>query len=436
MAIVALFCIYYAQYYCTNVVLYISSLKGGAEGCGLEGPGGGKVEVSGGVKAEVPGVGRPEFSGGVRGAAGAGNGKALPARLSDGELAARKRSRSRKRWAAIAVVVIVAGSALAGYFFLRPAEGDVLRLGYFPNITHAQALVGLEKGTFREHLPGVGLKTYVFNAGPSVIEAMFAGKLDISYIGPSPTINGYVQSKGEALRVVAGACSGGAVLVVRNGSGINSTADLSGKKLGSPQLGNTQDVALRHHLKANGLKTKEEGGSVEVVALPNADILTLFKKGELDGAWVPEPWGARLVHEGGGRIMLDERTLWDNGSFVTANVIVSRKLLDQKPALVRKFVQAHVEATLWIQENPIEAKTVINRQLERLAGKPLANATLDEAFSRLNITYDPVSASLRTYAEWAFELGFLGAARPDLSHLYSLGTLNTILKEKGLGAVK
>ena len=366
---------------------------------------------------------------------GSANGKALPARLSDEELSQRKRARAKKRWLAVAVVAIVAGSALAGYFFLRPAEGDVLRLGYFPNITHAQALVGLEKGMFKEHLPKVELKTYVFNAGPSVIEAMFAGKLDISYIGPSPTINGYVQSNGEALRVVAGACSGGAVLVVRGGSGINSTGDLAGKKLGSPQLGNTQDVALRHYLKVNGLKTTEEGGSVEVVTVPNADILTLFKKGELDGAWVPEPWGARLVHEGGGRLLLDERTMWENGSFVTANIIVSTKLLNEKPKLVKAFLEAHVEATIWIQQNPDDAKKVVNAQLEKLTGGALANETLNDAFARLSITYDPVSASLRTYADWAFELGFLGATRPDLGHLYSLGTLNGILKEKGLDAV-
>ncbi len=383
-----------------------------AGGCGLEGSGGGGTAVP-----------------------GSGNGKALPARLSGGELAARKRARSRKRWLAVALVAIVAGSALGGYFLLRPAEGDVLRLGYFPNITHAQALVGLERGTFREHLPGVELRTYLFNAGPSVIEAMFAGKLDISYIGPSPTINGYVQSNGEALRVVAGACSGGAVLVVRTGGGINSTGDLAGKKLASPQLGNTQDVALRHHLRVNGLRTKEEGGSVEVVTVPNADILTLFKKGELDGAWVPEPWGARLVHEAGGRLLLDERTVWENGAFVTANIVVSRKFLDLKPKVVKAFLEAHVDATIWIQRNPDEAKKVVNAQLEKLAGKPLANDTMNEAFSRLNITYDPVGPSLRTYADWAFELGFLGSTRPDLSHLYSLGTLNGILNEKGLAAV-
>jgi NitT/TauT family transport system substrate-binding protein len=360
---------------------------------------------------------------------------ALPKRLSEAELSDRTRTRSRRRWAAVAVVAVLVGAGLAGYFFLRPAEGDVLRLGYFPNITHSPALVGLEKGMFEEHLSGAELKTYEFNAGPSVIEAMFAGRLDISYIGPSPTINGYVQSNGEALRVVAGACSGGAVLVVRNGSGINSTQDLSGKKLGSPQLGNTQDVALRHYLKVIGLKTKEEGGSVEVVTVPNADILTLFKKGELDGAWVPEPWGARLVHEANGRVMLDERDLWAGGAFVTANIIVSKKFLDGKPKLVKAFLEAHVEATIWITQNPDEAKKVVNAQLEKLSGKPLANETINEAFSRLNITYDPVSSSLRTYADWAFELGFLGGTKPDLRHLYSLGTLNGILKEKGLAAV-
>jgi NitT/TauT family transport system substrate-binding protein len=393
------------------------------------------MEAAGGVRTGVSEGGDKEGSG-VGKAPGSANAKALPARLSEGELAARKRSRSRKRWLAVAAAAVLVSAGLAGYFLLRPAEGDVLRLGYFPNITHAQAFVGLEKGMFRDHLPGIELKTYVFNAGPSVIEAMFAGKLDISYIGPSPTINGYVQSGGQALRVVAGACSGGAVLVVRNGSGINSTADLAGKKLGSPQLGNTQDVALRHYLKVNGLKTKEENGNVEVVTVPNADILTLFKKGELDGAWVPEPWGARLIHEGGGRLMLDERDIWENGSFVTANIIVSKKFLDEKPDAVKAFLEAHVEATIWIQQNPEDAKKVVNAQLEKLSGKALANDTLNEAFSRLNMTYDPVSASLRTYADWAFDLGFLGSTRPDLGHLYSLGTLNGILKDKGLDAVK
>jgi NitT/TauT family transport system substrate-binding protein len=264
---------------------------------------------------------------------------------------------------------------------------------------------------------------------------MFAGKLDITYIGPSPTINGYVQSGGQALRVVAGASSGGAVFVVRNESGIYGASDLGGKKLASPQLGNTQDVALRHYLKINGYRTKEEGGSVTVVNVANADILTLFKKGELDGAWVPEPWGARLVHEAGGRLLLDERDIWPVGAFVTANIIVSTKLLSERPNVVKGFLEAHVEATLWINSNPSEAREVVNAQMEKLAGKRLDDTVLAEAFGRLNVTYDPIRTSLLTYSDWAFDLGFLGTSNPDLGGLYSLGILNEVLKEKGLKEV-
>jgi len=358
--------------------------------------------------------------------------KPMPRRLDESVLRARAVRRRRRRLAAYATIIVVVIASVAAYVVLRPDESGILRVGYFPNITHSQALVGLEKGLFKEHLPGIEIKTYVFNAGPSVIEAMFAGKLDISYIGPSPTINGYVQSDGQALRVVAGATSAGAVLVVRNGSGIYSSADIGGKKLASPQLGNTQDVALRHYLKDHGYKTKEDGGSVTVVNVANADILTLFKKGELDGAWVPEPWGARLVHEADGRILLDERDIWPGGEFVTANIIVSTKLLKERPQLVKMFLEAHVEATIWINANPSTAREVVNAQLEKLTQKRLDDAVLSESFGRMNVTYDPIRSSLMTYSDWAFDLGFLGTARPDLSGLYSLGTLNEVLKEKGL----
>jgi NitT/TauT family transport system substrate-binding protein len=362
--------------------------------------------------------------------------KPVPRRLDEKELRARAARRHKRRMVVAAVVVMVVVASVAAYVVLRPDESGILRVGYFPNITHSQALVGMEKGLFKEHLPGVEIKAYVFNAGPSAIEAMFAGKLDITYIGPSPTINGYVQSGGQALRVVAGASSGGAVLVVRNESGIFSASDLDGKKIASPQLGNTQDVAMRHYLSVNGLKTKEEGGSVTVVNIANADILTLFKKGELDAAWVPEPWGARLIHEAGGRLMLDERDIWPGGAFVTANIIVSTKLLSERPEMVRGFLEAHVEATQWINSNPSEARLVVNAQLEKLAGKPLADAVLAESFGRLNVTWDPIRSSLLIYSDWAFDLGFLGSSNPDLGGLYSLGTLNGILKEKGLATVE
>jgi len=382
------------------------------------------------------GAGMMEGSASDGGGVGPGTGtQPVLRRLGEKELRARAVRRKKARMAAAAVVVMIVVASVAAYVVWKPDDSGVLRMGYFPNITHSQALVGLEKGIFKQHLPGTDIRTYVFNAGPSAIEAMFAGKLDITYIGPSPTINGYVQSGGQALKVVAGASSGGAVLVVRNDSGIFSATDLDGHRIASPQLGNTQDVAMRHYLKVNGLKAKEEGGSVTVVNIPNADILTLFKKGELDAAWVPEPWGARLVHEAGGRLMLDERDIWPGGAFVTANIIVSTKLLEERPRLVKGFLEAHVEATVWINSNPSEAKEVVNAQMEKLAGKRLDDTVLTESFGRLNVTYDPVRSSLFTYSDWAFDLGFLGPSNPDLSGLYSLGTLNEVLREKGLGEV-
>ena len=174
-----------------------------------------------------------------------------------------------------------------------------VRAGFFPNISHPQALVGKAQGTFERSLgPGFRVEWKQFNAGPSVIEAIFAGALDLAYIGPSPTLNGYIQSHGDALRVVGGACSGGASLVVREGAGIAKASDFHGKRVASPQLGNTQDVALRAWLHSQGLATTDKGGDVQVLPLANPDQLTLFLKGELDAAWAPEPWATRLIDEG------------------------------------------------------------------------------------------------------------------------------------------
>ncbi|MBZ5513724.1 MAG: ABC transporter substrate-binding protein, partial [Acidobacteriia bacterium] len=190
----------------------------------------------------------------------------------------------------------------------------VVRAGHFPNITHSQGVIGQANGWFEKALsPAARVEWKVFNAGPSAIEALFAGALDLTYIGPNPAITGYVRSQGEALRIVAGATSGGAALVVRTDSGIQKPEDFHGKKVASPQLGNTQDVALREWLLAHGLQSREKGGDVQVIPIANPDQLTLFMKKEIDGAWAPEPWASRLINEAGGRLFLDERTLWPNG---------------------------------------------------------------------------------------------------------------------------
>jgi NitT/TauT family transport system substrate-binding protein len=313
----------------------------------------------------------------------------------------------------------------------------VIRVGAFPNITHPQAMVGKNNGWFDKAMgPQVKVEWKSFNAGPSAIEALFAGAIDMTYIGPNPAISGYVRSNGEALRIVAGATSGGAALVVRVDSGIQKPEDFHGKKIASPQMGNTQDVALRAWLKSHGMKTTDKGGDVQVIPLANPDQLTLFLKKELDGAWAPEPWATRLIREGNGRLFLDERTLWPNGQFISAHLIVRTQFLKEHPDLVKNWIRAHVELTDWINGNLPEAKQLLNRQIAKETGKALPDAVLDESFGRMTATYDPLRGSLLNAAKSAFDAGFLGRQMPDLSSLYDLALLNQVLAEKGKKAIQ
>jgi NitT/TauT family transport system substrate-binding protein len=317
------------------------------------------------------------------------------------------------------------------------AQGAVIRVGAFPNITHPQAMVGKANGWFDKAMgPQVKIDWKSFNAGPSAIEALFAGAIDMTYVGPNPAINGYVRSNGQALRIVAGATSGGAALVVRNDSGIQKAQDFHGKRIASPQMGNTQDVALRAWLKSNGLKTNDKGGDVQVIPIANPDQLTLFLKKELDGAWAPEPWASRLIREANGRLFLDERTLWPNGQFITAHLIVSTKFLKEHPDLVKKWLAAHVELTDWINGHQNEAKQLLNQQISKETGKALSADVLNDSFGRLQVTYDPLKASLLNAARSAFDAGFLGRQMPDLSGLYELSLLNQVLTEKGKKAIQ
>ncbi|MCS7060680.1 MAG: ABC transporter substrate-binding protein [Anaerolineae bacterium] len=311
-----------------------------------------------------------------------------------------------------------------------------MRLGYFPNVTHAVALVGAARGTFAAALsPTATLTIRTFNAGPSLIEALFAGEIDIGYIGPNPAVNGYVKSKGQALRIIAGAASGGASFIVRPQANIQTPADLNGKKLATPQLGNTQDVALRYYLLKHGLNTVERGGTVQIIPTQNADILTLFRQGGIDGAWTPEPWASRLVLEANGQVFLDERDLWPGGQFVTTHVIASSKFLNEHPDLVKAFLRAHVESVRFINENPDQARTIINSEIERLTTRGLTEAVLKRSLQMLDITWDPISSSLFASAEHAFALGFLGDVKPDLAGIYDLRLLNNVLAENGLPPV-
>ncbi|WP_230207546.1 ABC transporter substrate-binding protein [Candidatus Nitrosocosmicus agrestis] len=310
-----------------------------------------------------------------------------------------------------------------------------LRIGYFPNITHSQAVIGLNNGDFQKIVgENINIETIRFNAGPSAIESLLAGRIDATYIGPNPAINGYLQTNGEAVRVIAGAASGGASFIVRNDSGIESPSDLGGKKFASPQLGNTQDVALRKYLQDNGFKTTENGGNVTILPIANADILTVFLKGDIDGAWVPEPWASRLVQEADGKVFLDERDLWPDGKFVTGNIIVRTDYLEQNPDVIKKLLEAHVEETLKINNDTKAAATEFNTQLKKITGQEINPAVLDESYSHLEITYDPLKLTLFKSANDAYDLGFIekGKDRPNLSGIYDTTILDEVLTEKGL----
>jgi sulfonate transport system substrate-binding protein len=343
-----------------------------------------------------------------------------------------------RRLALLSLVLLLFVSACGQANPAAPSAGQptVVRVGYFPNITHSQALIGLARGDFQHALgEAVTIQATSFNAGPSAIEALFAGEIDLAYIGPNPAINGYVQSSGNALRIVAGATSGGAALVVRPDASIHSPADLAGKRLATPQLGNTQDVALRSYLIKNGLNTTENGGTVEVIPTQNSQILDLFRQGQIQGAWVPEPWASRLVVEGGGVVLVDERDLWPNGDFVTAHLIASTAFLQARPDLVKAWLEAHVALTQWELANPAEAQALLNGQIEKLTGSKLSDEVMSQAWSRMRVTWDPISASLVQSADAAYAAGFLDSP-PDLSGIYDLTLLNEVLTAQGLATVQ
>lgn len=310
-----------------------------------------------------------------------------------------------------------------------------LRLGYFANVTHASPVYGVGSGTYAKALGSTALKTQIFNAGPAAVEALFAGSLDAAYLGPSPAVNAFVKSRGEAVRIVSGATSGGASLVVaRSVAGVEQ---LRGKIVASPQTGGTQDVALRTWLAGQGFREDVAGaGDVTIRAQDNAQTLQEFSAGRIAGAWVPEPWASRLVLEGGGRVLVDEKTLWPQGKFATTQLIVRTKYLQQHPQTVEALIRGQVEADTQITADPVRARQLVNAQLRELSGKALQPATIARAFSEISVTEDPLASTLRTSAAHGVATGLVEQA--DLRGIYDLTLLRTVLgrnvDDAGLGA--
>jgi NitT/TauT family transport system substrate-binding protein len=293
-----------------------------------------------------------------------------------------------------------------------------VRLAHFPNITHAPALVGLAQGYFKSELHRP-VEAKVVNAGPEAMEALLAGEIDFAYVGPSPAVNTFAKTRGEALRIIAGACEGGASLVCRSDLPISSVRDLGGRSVAVPQLGGTQDVSCRRFLAACGLRSKEQGGTVEILSVKNPDILTLFKRKQLDAAWVPEPWASRIKAETHAKTVVDERDLWPGRRFCTTVLVVRKAFADAHPEAVQAVLRAHDAALEFIRSRPAQAKDLVNRELQALTGKALAPAVLNEAWSRVDFSADIDRDSVRAFAQAAVDAGYLKAVPTDLDRIFA-----------------
>src|SRR3954447_16670872 len=337
--------------------------------------------------------------------------------------------RTTTKLLAIGVVAVLAGvlalALPAGAAKKQSSEPVTLRLGYFPNVTHAPAIVGVEEKLFEKALgTNVTLELSTFNSGTEALTAFQAGALDASYIGPSPTITAWTKLD-KGVKIVSGAASGGAYFVVNQS--INSAADLKGKVVASPQLGNTQDVALRTWLKSQGLSTDTTGGGdVQIRPQDNATTLNAFKSGELVGAWVPEPWATRLVTEGGGKILVDEADLWPQGRYVTTQLIVTTSFLKAHPDVVQKLVDGQVAANDYIKTNPFDAETDVANNIAKVPGKPIPGDLVIASFKNIEFTDDPIASSLVKNNKDASAIEGVTSA-DTLKGIYDLSFLNKAL---------
>ncbi|HEY2312950.1 MAG TPA: ABC transporter substrate-binding protein [Streptosporangiaceae bacterium] len=337
--------------------------------------------------------------------------------------------------AAAGVALLAAGCGSSGASTGDPAAAKVvLRLGFLENITHASALVGVKQGFFTKNLgKNVTLKLYPFSTGTEEATALLAGELDAAYVGPNPAIKAWQKSSGSLIKVISGAASGGAELVVKNG--ITTAAQLKGQKLASPSLGNTQDVALRYWLKNQGLTTTETGGGdVPITPItPNSDAVLAFKAGQIAGGWEPAPYDAQMVADGG-HVLVNEASLWPNGQFVTTELVATQSFISQNPTVISDLLKGQIEANAYIASNTSAAEAAANAELDSLSGKSLKTAILQAAFAQVTFTNDPIASSLITDADHAVAVGLLSPVK-NLSAIYDLGPLNKLLAAGGQSQV-
>lgn len=300
-----------------------------------------------------------------------------------------------------------------------------MRVGYFPNVTHAQALIGISRGDFQDAVgPGTKVTAQTFNAGPSAIEAVYAGHVDIAYVGPAPVLNGFIQSKGEEVRVVSGSATNGVTVVGNKSRGITKLEQLKGGRIATPQYGNTQDISAKYFLtKLLGAKLKSKGGETDLFPISNPDIETLFVKDEIDGAWVPEPWGSRLIVRDLVNPIIEEKELWPEKSFAMTSVIARRKFLENHPGLVSKFLQAHIRLTQELKQDAQRFVKPINSELKRLTTKALPEEVVSGALAKTGFDVDPSVESYVQYFQMGKSVGIIKIEKLDTEKLFALEPL-------------
>jgi len=344
-------------------------------------------------------------------------------------------------WIALAVVVIIIVGAYAAISMNQSHNNSigVVNIGYFANINHAPAILGISSGTFRNALgSSTTIKTTLFTSGTPEMTALVAGQIDIAFVGPDPAVNAYIQGGDSGLQIIAGVASGGAVFVVQGNSGITpgDAKELVGTTLAAPGVGNTQDIALRYYLKENGLNAGP-GGNVTVEDTPNSNIVALFAKGSITGAWVPEPYGEVLMQQYGGKLFLDESSLWPGGSFSTTELVVRTAFLQAHPDVVKDIVSGLVTEISWINAHPSQTLTDLNSSVYALTNQGYSSSILSASLSRMTFSYDPLETSVAVQAQHAYAVGDLQQDPTStlLSGIYNLTILNEVLTSQGLATV-
>lgn len=309
-----------------------------------------------------------------------------------------------------------------------------IRVGYFPNITHAQALIGNIRGDFQQALgPDIKLTTATFNAGPSLIEALYAGHLDLAYVGPSPAINGYLRSEGAALTVVSGSANNGILVIGNSRRGITRLDQLPSRRIATPQFGNTQDISAKSFLtEMLGARLRDRGGDTDIFPMANPDIEILFEKDQIDAAWVPEPWGSRIIRKGLANLVAEEKDLWPGGNFPLTSVVARRDFLGSHPELVQRFLVAHIRITRELAAAPESFADLLNQELKRLTGKALPRAVVLDSLKHTRFTTDPSQEAYETFFHKARRLRLVKGEASDLAGLITTGPLEAALAATAL----